>query len=478
MSGNQFLEGVFEIVREHFRNRTDRDLPVRTWRTPEELAEILDVAVGAEGVGVDEVLHSINAYLSECVKTQHPHFLQPLWGGLSEAGLAGEIATVLSNTSIYTWEIAPAATIVEKEMIAALGMLTGWNQVDGTFTSGGSNSNMLALLLARDKIIPNAMTEGADGTKLAVFVSAESHYSLLMSAHVLGIGMDGVIKVETDEMGRMKPAMLRAEIEKINHSERRAFCVVATAGTTVRGAFDPIDEIADICRDENLWLHVDAALGAPCLFSNRYKHLMDGIERADSLTWDPHKLMGVPLTCSALLTPHLGALNHTCSYIKSAHYLFHEPGEEYDLGRKSLQCGRRVDALKLWIEWKSCGTSGWGKRVDEYVELATELEQLVNENPSLQLMTERMFTNVCLRHVCSPDGGDVNVFNEKLRQKIVRDGQFMVSIAKIGEDTVLRPVICNPTIDSESLKAFIEEICNVGNRLLSGDDMETHARSH
>ena len=137
-----------------------------------------------------------------------------------------------------------------------------------------------------------------------------------------------------------------------------------------------------------------------------------------------------------------------------------------------------MDALKLWIEWKSCGTSGWGKRVDEYVELATELEQLVNENPSLQLMTERMFTNVCLRHIGSPDGGDVNVFNEKLRQKIVRDGQFMVSIAKIGDDTVLRPVICNPTIDSESLKAFIEEICNVGNRLISGDDMETHARSH
>ena len=478
MSQNQLLEGVFEIVREHYRNRANRELPIRTWRTPDELAEILDVAVGSEGVGVDQLLNSINAYLSECVKTQHPHFLQPLWGGLSEAGLAGEIATVLSNTSIYTWEIAPAATIVEKEMIASLGVLTGWGQVDGTFTSGGSNSNMLALLLARDKIIPNAMKEGADGTKLAVFVSAESHYSLLMSAHVLGIGMDGVIKVETDEMGRMKPAMLRAEIEKIKGSERRPFCVVATAGTTVRGAFDSIDELADVCQDENLWLHVDAALGAPCLFSERYKHLMNGIERADSLTWDPHKIMGVPLTCSVLLTPHLGALNNTCSYSKSAHYLFHELGEEYDLGRKSLQCGRRVDALKLWIEWKSCGTSGWRKRVDKYVELATELEQLVNENPRLELMTERMFTNVCLRHKGTSDGGDVNAFNEKLRQQMVRDGRFMVTVAKIGDDTVLRPVICNPGIDSQSLEAFIEEVCNIGDQLIKNGDMGSHVQSH
>ncbi len=463
---HQLLEGVFDIVREHYRERMNRDLPLRKSRTPAELAEILKVSVDDSGVDTDELISTINTYISECVRTQHPHFLQPLWGGLSEAGLAGEIATVLSNTSIYTWEIAPAATLIEMEMIATLGRFAGWDQTDGTFTSGGSNSNLLALLLARDRFFPNAMSEGVDGSKIAVFVSAESHYSLLMSAHVLGIGTQGVIKIEADEKGCMKPDVLRMQITNARASGRTPICVVATTGTTVRGAFDSIEQLADVCDDEELWLHVDAALGAPCLFSPKYKHLMRGIERADSLTWDPHKLMGVPLTCSALLTPHLGALGKTCSYIKSAHYLFHEPGEEYDLGRKSLQCGRRVDALKLWIEWKSCGTSGWRNRVENYVDLAIELENLVNENPDLELACERAFTNVCLRYTGQmSDEDDINLFNRKLRQKMVQSGNFMVSLANIGSKVVLRPVICNPAIDSESLTKFIGEIIDVASMI-------------
>ena len=463
---NALLEGVFDIVRGHYRNRMNRELPVRTWRTPAELAEILKVSVDDSGVDTDELISTIDTYLSECVRTQHPHFLQPLWGGLSEAGLAGEIATVLSNTSIYTWEIAPAATLIELEMVATLGRMAGWEHTDGTFTSGGSNSNMLALLLARDRYFPNAMSDGVDGRKIAVFVSADSHYSMLMSAHVLGIGNQGVIRIETNERGEMKPDILRNEIANARSSGRTPICVVATTGTTVRGAFDSIDELADVCRDEDLWLHVDAALGAPCLFSPKYKHLMSGIERADSLTWDPHKLMGVPLTCSVLLTPHLGALGESCSYIKSAHYLFHEPGEEYDLGRKSLQCGRRVDALKLWIEWKSCGTSGWRARVEHYAELATELEKLINKHPDLELVCERAFTNVCLRYRGTmSDENEINLFNEKLRQQMVRKGDFMVSLAKIGEKTVLRPVICNPAIDSESLSGFIGEIIRIASTI-------------
>jgi glutamate/tyrosine decarboxylase-like PLP-dependent enzyme len=193
---------------------------------------------------------------------------------------------------------------------------------------------------------------------------------------------------------------------------------------------------------------------------------MRGIERADSLTWDPHKLMGVPLTCSALLTPHLGALNKTCSYIKSAHYLFHEPGEEYDLGRKSLQCGRRVDALKLWIEWKSCGTAGWRNRVDHYVELAIELETLVKVHPDLELVCERAFTNICLRYTGQMSDDDViNLFNRKLRQKMMQRGNFMVSLANIESKVVLRPVICNPAIDSESLRGFVNEIVDVASTI-------------
>lgn len=451
------LEGVFDIIRDHFATRTEG--PVRTWRTPEEVIEALDVTVREEGMAPEELLSTIDAYLSECVKTQHPNFLQPLWGGLSESGFAGEVATILSNTSIYTWELAPAATIVEQELVRALCTRAGWPGGEGTFTTGGSNANMLALLLARDRAVPDAMQKGADATQLAVFVSAEAHYSMLMSAHVLGIGLEGVVKVATDHHGIMCMDALR---EAIDTCERTPFCVVATTGTTVRGAFDPVSEMADICAEHGLWLHVDAALGAPALFSPELAHLMDGLDRADSLTWDPHKLMGVPLTCSTLLTPHVGALAATTSYVQSAHYLFHEPGEEYDLGRTSLQCGRRVDALKLWVEWKALGDAGWRERVERFVALAARLEWMVESDPQLQLCSPRQFTNVCFRWL-EPglEGHALNEFNEAIRLRITRRGNVMVSLAMVDGKTILRPVICNPMVTEASLEAIIDEVHTV-----------------
>jgi glutamate/tyrosine decarboxylase-like PLP-dependent enzyme len=451
---SKLLEGVFDIVRTHFDTRGEGK--VREWRTVEQVTEALDVAVSDEGMDASSLLQTIDVYLKECVNTQHPLFLQPLWGGLSEAGFAGEVATILANTSIYTWELAPAATIVEQELVRALAAQAGWPQGEGTFTSGGSNANMLAMLLARDRMFPDAMDKGVDGTRLAVFVSAECHYSLQMSAHVLGIGMEGVIKVATDHHGVMCMDALQ---EAIISSERTPFCVVATAGTTVRGAFDPISKIADLCDEHGLWLHVDAALGAPCLFSPELDHLMAGVERADSLTWDPHKLMGVPLTCSTLLTPHKGALAATCSYVQSAHYLFHVPGEEYDLGRTSLQCGRRVDSLKLWIEWKAVGTDGWRERVERYVALAAQLEWMIESDENLELCSARAFTNVCFRWLEPGLEGDaLNEFNEAIRGEMIKRGNVMVSLALVDGKAILRPVICNPSVDENSLVALLDEV--------------------
>jgi glutamate/tyrosine decarboxylase-like PLP-dependent enzyme len=451
---SELLEGVFDIVRRHFK--AQRDGKVREWRTVEQVTEALDVAVRDEGMDPASILESIDVYLKECVKTQHPNFLQPLWGGLSETGFAGEVATILANTSIYTWELAPAATIVEQELVRAMCAQAGWSDGEGTFTSGGSNANMLAMMLARDRMFPDAMQTGVDGTALALFVSAESHYSLLMSGHVLGIGSEGVVKVATDHHGRMDPEALRAAIEA---TDRVPFCVVATAGTTVRGAFDPIEPIADLCDEYGLWLHIDAALGAPCLFSPELDHLIAGLVRADSLTWDPHKLMGVPLTCSTLLTPHKGALAATCSYVKSAHYLFHEPGEDYDLGRTSLQCGRRVDALKLWIEWKSVGTDGWRERVERYVALAAQLEWMIESDENLELCSARAFTNVCFRWLEPGLEGDaLNEFNEAIRGEMIKRGNVMVSLALVDGKAILRPVICNPSVDENSLVALLDEV--------------------
>lgn len=220
---------------------------------------------------------------------------------------------------------------------------------------------MLGMLCARQYHFPESTTEGIDGRKLVAYVSKESHYSVAMSGNVLGMGHRNIVKVACDDNGCMVPAALLKEIQKTRALGKTPFCIVTTAGTTVRGAFDPFDAVADIAEQEKVWHHVDGAWGGPALFSPTHKGLMKGIERADSTSIDAHKIMGMQLTCSVFLVNknHRHVLGTVCSHGDSAHYLYHEATQNVDLGRYSLQCGRRNDALKLWLAWREIGDQGW-----------------------------------------------------------------------------------------------------------------------
>ena len=287
------------------------------------MRKITDLNLPLEGLGSETVLSDIDDYMRHSVRTNHPGFMNPLWGGMNISALAGEIIATLTNNSMYTYELSPMATLIEQALIKRMCEIVGFSDGNGTLTTGGSNSNMIGMMCARYQADPLGQRRGFDGEKLVCYVSEESHYSVLMAANVLGIGFDNVIKVACDADGKMRADKLSEEITRSKNDGKTPFCVVATAGTTVRGAFDPIKEIALICSDHNIWLHVDAAWGGSCMFSTKYRNLMDGVELADSLCWDAHKMMGVPLVCSAFLIKRPEILRKICSHGDVAHYLFH-----------------------------------------------------------------------------------------------------------------------------------------------------------
>jgi glutamate/tyrosine decarboxylase-like PLP-dependent enzyme len=421
------------------------------------LARTSDLKLPLEGSDLSSILVDIDDYLQKCVKTNHPNFMNPLWGGLNIAALAGEIIATLTNTSMYTFELAPLASLIERSILERMCEMVGFSNGGGTLTTGGSNGNMLGMLCARSRGEPLSQRRGIDGTNLAVYVSAESHYSVEMSANVLGIGLDNVIKVGCDDDGRMRPDKLVEEIERSIAEGQRPICVIATSGTTVRGAFDPLVELSKICHKNEIWLHVDAAWGGSCLFSTEHAKLMAGVELADSVCWDAHKLMGVPLICSAFLIKDLSLLRKVCSHGDAAHYLFHDETESDDLGRLSLQCGRRNDALKLFFAWRERGDSGWAKMVDGYMELAGHLESLVVEDPQLELMSSRQWTNVCFRFKAEEEE-DASELNTEIRERLMQKGNYMISRSNIGEDVILRPVIANPGVTKESLEGLVAEV--------------------
>ena len=460
---NQLCERILGYM-----NAANKPGKVVDYAPAESLSKTTDVHLPLEGRGADAVFDDIDEFLRLCVKTNRAEFMNPLWGGLSTTGFAGEVIAALTNTSMYTYELAPFATLIEQAILKRMGVLVGFSGGAGTLATGGSNGNMLGMLCAREVAFPSSTHRGIDGTKMAAFVSAESHYSVLMSANVIGIGHQNLFKIQCDEDGRMNPASLQEEINRARKSGLTPFCVVSTSGTTVRGAFDPLKAIGEIAHNEGMWHHVDAAWGGSAMFSASLSNLMAGVEFADSVCWDAHKMMGLPLICSAFLVKQADVLAKVCAHGNVAHYLFHESSKEHDLGRYSLQCGRRNDALKLWLAWRECGDAGWATLVERYVELAQHLESNVKKHPNLEMMSSRQWTNVCFRYTPKKADIDLNELNSELRLRLMQNADFMVSRSNIGDAVVLRSVISNPGITEQTLDEFLAEVVRVGTDVENG----------
>ncbi len=467
MDTETFLDEVLSRVK-IFLDSSQSDVRIRTEQTHDSLLRTSDLKLPMEGRGLESALDDIESVLSHSVRTTAPGFMNPLWGGLSIASLAGELVTAATNTAMYTYEIAPIATLIESSILKRMAELADFGTSQGTLTTGGSNGNMLGLLCARQSKVPLSSQSGFDGTKMVAFVSEESHYSFNIASNVVGIGQSNLIKIRCNEQGQMRADSLEDEIERALENGQIPFAVLATSGTTVRGSFDPLREVAEIAHRYDLWMHVDAAWGGSCLFSTQYRSLMDGIELADSFCWDAHKMMGIPLICSAFIVKDAEILRAVCSNGNTAHYLYLETGEDVDLGLYSLQCGRRNDALKLWLAWREIGDAGWATMLDGFMKLADYLERRVNQIESLEMMSDRMWTNVCFRYVGSSPEENLNQINTELRKRLIHDGRFMVSRSTIDGNIVLRSVIANRNISEASLDSFLECVVSIGKDIERG----------
>ena len=371
---------------------------------------------------------------------------------------------------MYTYELAPVAILIELELLGKMAGLVGpgFKDASGVFTTGGSNGTMLGMLCARQAKFPDSLKRGQDGTKLCFFASEESHYCTLMAANVLGMGYDNVIKVKTDNDGRMDVSALNQAVEQAKAAGKTPLAVVATAGTTVRGAFDPLRGISDACKKHGMWMHIDAAWGGSILFSPKYRHHMDGADLADSVAWDIHKMMGIPLMCSAFLVKDVPLLKSVCGHSQTAHYLLHKDTADLDLGHRSLQCGRRNDALKLWLEWKEKGDDGFAAVVEKYIENGDYMESKIKEHPKLEMMSKRVYANVNLRY--NPKDltshVDLNEINTQIRKQLIEDGKIMIGRANIGDDVILRPVFANADTTRDVFDALLDEIVRIGDSIV------------
>ena len=443
----QALERAFELAVAQIDTEADLPRP-RRQHTGASCSDELGIAIDPRGASFAEVVAKLGRILAETPSAASPRFFNQLFGGREPIAVVAEMLTPLTNTSMYTYKVAGPQVLVEREVLARMAAAVGFADGAGTLSPGSSLANLTAMLIARNEALAGTRDRGLDGRRLTVYTSADGHYSIRKAAGILGLGRDNVRAIATDDRGRMRVAQLEAALAGDRDRGHLPVMINATAGTTVAGAFDPIAEIAEVAGAHGVWLNIDGALGGSVVLSRRHRHLVAGAERADSYVWNAHKMMGVPLPCSALLLACRGLLEQHLN--ESADYLFQSEADELNPGTRSLQCGRRNDALKLWAAWQLHGDHGYERRIDRQFELAAHVARRVEADPDLELVMPPESINVCF----AVRGAS----SEAVCKRLDDEGRLLVGHGEANGRRAIRLVCVNPDLDVSDLDAALGEI--------------------
>ncbi|MCR1162295.1 aspartate aminotransferase family protein [Paenarthrobacter sp. UW852] len=393
--------------------------------------------------------------------------------------LVGEAVLSAVNSSMDTWDQSAGATMIERRLIDWTAERIGFTaDADGVFTSGGSQSNFQALLMARNHAVATLRVRNSEARlphlldRLRIFTSADSHFSIQKSASMLGLGFDAVVAIPTAEDHRMDPTALAAALAEAHDAGLVPMAVVATAGTTDFGSVDPLTELAALVRAYDSWLHVDAAYGGGLIVSGRHRHLLDGIHLADSVTVDFHKTFFQPVSSSAVLVRNGSMLGHVTYY---ADYLNPESAAKAEIPNqvdKSIQTTRRFDALKLWLTLRIMGADAIGALFDEAIDLTARVGTLLANDNEFELAAPPQLSTLVFRYRPVVDGlvideDAADAINPAIRAAIFASGDAVVAGTKVAGRHYLKFTLLNAEASLQDIQEIIELIRRTGASLLA-----------
>jgi L-2,4-diaminobutyrate decarboxylase len=457
-----------DLTAEHYRRSVAEGVErvaaqLATTERPFTGVTVDGLASRIDRVDLDSPLHDTTAaldeleevYLRDAVYFHHPRYLAHLNCPVVIPAVLAEAVLSAVNSSLDTWDQSAGGTLIERRLIDWTAARIGLGPAaDGVFTSGGTQSNLQALLLAREEAKAGSLAT------LRVFTSETSHFSVRKSAKLLGLGPDAVVTLPVDHDKRMQTVALAHELERCRRDGLVPMAVVATAGSTDFGSIDPLPEIAELCAQYGVWMHVDAAYGCGLLASLRHRDRIAGIEHADSVTVDYHKSFFQPVSSSAVLVRDAAALRHATYH---ADYLNprrtdgeHVPNQV----DKSLQTTRRFDALKLWMTLRVMGADGIGELFDEVCDLARSGWELLAADPRFEVVVEPSLSTLVFRcvpgHVTDP--AETDRANLHARKALFASGDAVVAGTRVDGRHYLKFTLLNPATTVSDITAVLDLI--------------------
>ena len=441
--------------------------------TPDELKAIVnqDTILPEYGLGFEKVFElTKEKVLPNLLRTPSTEYMPHLHGPSLLETLSSELIISTFNQSMDSWDQAPVATEIEVETIRHLCKLYGYDESksDGVFTSGGSQSNQTAIILARDwycnkHLNYDVKKYGLDEkcSKLRMYTSEISHFSMEKSAHILGLGYKSVVKVPVDSRKKMDVSALRSLIEKDLKDGNIPFLIVGTVGTTDFGSIDPLEELSKLAREHKMWLHADAAYGSGVIMSQKYGSRVSALSLCDSITVDFHKMFLMPISCSAVLLKDGSTFDALTIH---ADYLNREEDEEdgyTNLVDKSLQTTRRFDALKVWMSFQTRGKDGWSKLIETSMENAQYFYNQLKSDSNFKVITEPEISSVVFRY-CGNDeslsGEQLDEINKKVRRTLIHKYGTIIGQTVSDGRVCLKFTLLNPRITHKKLDDLRELI--------------------
>lgn len=417
----------------------------------------------------------IDLYLSTGIQVHSPGYMGRQFSSVIPlAGLFDLINSIVNQPASF-YEAGQLPTIVERIMADEFNKFIGWPQDRFTMvtTSGGSLANLTALLAARNDKIPNIWSQGFSKLNSpslpAIAVSDDAHYSISRAAGILGIGSDQIVKLPTNRNKQICIEEVLPTIEAAEKKGLKIFCMVASAGNTSVGAFDPINELADIAKEKNIWLHIDGAHGGSFIVSDNLRHKLTGIEKVDSFSLDAHKMMFVPAMCTLLF--YKNKEKSYAAFQQEASYVFDKEPDiytQFDSAEKNFECTKRPLIMNLWVVWTLYGRSLFADKMEYLCQLTDKAYQILKDEPDFITLHKPEANIICFRHIPSNlTEEEFYNFQVKIRDKIKKRGNFFISKVDIDGVGALRVVFMNHMITPDHFRMLLYEIRAVGQELLN-----------
>ena len=440
------LELFNEIIKE-FLNE-EKTTPASKFISPENIMNEIDLKLDKRPLDNEKYKKLLKQLINSTPKSSSKHFFNQLYGGRHSKAVLGDLLAVILNTSMATFKIAGPQVIVEKTILETISNLVGYsNESGGTFPTGGSMSNFMSVVMARDKMDLSINKRGMSKTLIA-YTSDCSHYSIAKNASFAGIGRENVRYILSNNRGQIDIVSLEKEIKKDIDRGLTPFYLNATAGTTVLGAFDPVKKLVNICKRYKIWLHLDGAFGGSVIFSKNLKNLVEGIENVDSFCFNAHKTLGAPLSTSVLLVKKKKYLYK--SFDNDAQYLYQTHDKDYNLGSSSFECGRRNNALKLWSMWKAIGTEGISNIIERQFKLADFARKYVKNNKNYRLFSFEKSLSICFNYQ--------DIDPQDLCSKLYKNNVLLVGYGQFKNQKFIRLVIVNIQNNEEEILNFFKNV--------------------